>query len=484
MGITKHLFLTTLYCPAYGWLERHQPADIPEDHTDRFRLEQGREIGELARSFFPPGDPDQGKGISSEQQRETKKYLDAPVGTCLFEPAFLAKDYAARADILARTESGWDLIEVKASIRDKAVYTSDLAYTSMVMSLSGMEPEKRQLYLLNREYRLETEDIPLFVTLDNSPAVQSRTREFLERTEEISALLEGGKKPEVPFSPGCKNCPYFTSCFDFDRAEHLISLPFFSRKIYESLMSRGISRIRDLPGNLVLTEQQTLMKKSLETGGTAVSGKLAEALEQVKWPCFYLDFETTMTALPLFPETMPYQQILTQFSIHICCAPGEVQTHKEYLGDHRKDSRRELAEKLILDLSGKGSIMVYSGFEQSMIKKLAKLFPDISRSLLDLLPRLVDLEKIIRNGIYHPAFKGRTSIKKTLPALVPEMHYHDLAIGNGAAALAVYARMVRGEIPEEEIPRVRQDLLKYCRQDTLGMVKLHEALIQELKKRN
>jgi len=38
-------------------------------------------------------------------------------------------------------------------------------------------------------------------------------------------------------------------------------------------------------------------------------------LETVSWPAYCLDFETVMTAIPLFPDIAPYTQLPTQYSI-------------------------------------------------------------------------------------------------------------------------------------------------------------------------
>ena len=85
------------------------------------------------------------------------------------------------------------------------------------------------------------------------------------------------------------------------------------------------------------------------------------------------------------------------------------------------------------------------------------------------------MEKVF-SAYYHPAFRGRTSIKVTLPALVPEMSYKKLAIGDGDTAIAMFAKMARGNCDESEVEKICRDLLEYCRQDTLAMVKLHEQL--------
>ena len=76
--------------------------------------------------------------------------------------------------------------------------------------------------------------------------------------------------------------------------------------------------------------------------------------------------------------------------------------------------------------------------------------------------------------MYHPAFHGSFSLKKVIPALVPEVSYNALAIGDGDTAISIFAKMARNEI--SAIEEARQNLLAYCETDTLVMVKLHEML--------
>ena len=40
----------------------------------------------------------------------------------------------------------------------------------------------------------------------------------------------------------------------------------------------------------------------------------------------------------------------------------------------------------------------------------------------------------MRNHVCHPDFGGSFSLKSVLPAMVPELHYDTLAIGEGATA--------------------------------------------------
>ena len=146
-----------------------------------------------------------------------------------------------------------------------------------------------------------------------------------------------------------------------------------------------------------------------------------------------------------------------------------------YLADPGQDCRRELTERLIENLEGDGSILVYSSFEKTVVNELARVFPDLSEKLQSLITRLVDLEKIVKS-INHPQFRGKTSIKVALPAMVPDMSYEHLEIADGAAAMATFAYMAQGFFEAEEAEKKKGEMLEYCKQDTLAMVRLHEAL--------
>jgi len=73
------------------------------------------------------------------------------------------------------------------------------------------------------------------------------------------------------------------------------------------------------------------------------------------------------------------------------------------------------------------------------------------------------------------AMNGSYSLKSVLPVLVPEMTYDGMEISDGAMASQAYFTM--GEMSDPaELSRLRKALLEYCRQDTLGLVRLLEKM--------
>jgi hypothetical protein len=207
---------------------------------------------------------------------------------------------------------------------------------------------------------------------------------------------------------------------------------------------------------------------------------LADQLSGISWPAYYLDFETVQTAIPLYPDTAPYEQVVTQYSLHKCGSTRDFTSprHFEYLADPSRDCRRELAESLLGRLGRRGSVVVYyAPFERSRLQELAAKFPDLAPSINAVVRRLVDLLDIVKAGVYHPGFSGSYSIKKVLPALVPELSYSDLDIRDGSTAVAQFAEMARGQCPPGEADAARRRLLEYCKRDTEAMVRLHEKLL-------
>lgn len=137
-----------------------------------------------------------------------------------------------------------------------------------------------------------------------------------------------------------------------------------------------------------------------------------------------------------------------------------------------------LVMALIENLGDHGSIVVYSNFEETRIKALRDGFPDLAERLQAILDRLKDLRPVIEDYVYHPDFGGSFSIKRVLPALVPDLSYEGLNVADGDTAITRFARMARGEISGAAVQVTRQQLLDYCKMDTLAMVRVHETVYQ------
>ena len=438
--------------------------------------EEGIEIHDRAHNLFP-------NGILIEESNfkraveQTAQLIKDKSTSVIFEASFSIDSYNTKADILQRTEKGWHLYEVKSSVNQHDEYIDDMAYTCMVVKKAGLSIDKCYLILISPDYRLGMSDDELFLEYDYSDEVFSRAKEYNKLWDTINSIhkLKNVPTPELIFA--CKDCELFSNCVGAGAKNPIFDLPRLSNTKFSQLRDRGIFCIEDIPNDFELTDKQEVVKQSIDSGQTIIKKELQQEFGQIDHPAYYLDFETVQTAIPLYPDISPFTKIVTQYSIHRCSSIGYIEHHYEYLADPSRDCRRDLAEQLIQDCGQVGSILVYSNFEQTVVNSLIQEFPDLEKELGKLVNRMVDLCAILQRNYYHPEFHGSYSIKVVLPVLVPDMTYEDMEVGGGSAAIAVFAYLAQGKYSSRESREKREQLLEYCKMDTLAMVRLVGELV-------
>src|SRR3954454_17830741 len=116
-----------------AWYAFRDGAPAPDDAAS-FRMQQGQEVGELARKLYPDGVLVPSFHIERAAQI-TNQYI-AHGNETIFEASVAAGPFVARADILTRVSDGWHVLEVKSSFSHKSGTSGlvdDLAYTVMVL---------------------------------------------------------------------------------------------------------------------------------------------------------------------------------------------------------------------------------------------------------------------------------------------------------------------------------------------------------------
>ena len=480
-NVSKRIFLNSLACPTLGWLMRLKSEKVSREPTiaESFRMEQGKDIGRRARELYPEGFLVDELDIISASKK-TKILMNDPNVPVIFEGSFTIDGFSAKADILKRKNDGWHIIEVKSNVVDKAEFIDDMAYTAMVIGRTDYPISNISILLISRDFRLGMDNSELFVEIDHTEDVKNRVEEFKPLWETIEKITRQPIKPEPELRFECRKCELFKKCLGENIENHIFELPRLTQSKFDKLTEQGIVCIENIPDKL-LTKNQLRVKNCVQSKEQFVGKHLKNELESIMWPAYYLDFESVMTAIPLYPDIPPYTQIPTQYSIHKCSKSGHIVDHFEYLANQNSDCRRELAENLINDLKGDGSIMVYSNFEKIIINGLGREYPEFLGDLNSLTDRMIDLEAIIRKNFYNPDFHGSISLKNTLPVLVPDMSYEGLEITDGDNAMAIFAFLALGKYKNEEIETIKRNLLEYCKQDTMSMVKLHESLIKQCK---
>ncbi|MFC1901139.1 DUF2779 domain-containing protein, partial [Chloroflexota bacterium] len=320
-NVTKQIFLNGLSCPTLGWLLRSGELAYTKDEDlslgVKFRIEQGLEIGKRARGLYRDGVLVSDLNPVSAA-RITEGLLKGGSTPVIFEGAFLTDNYAARADILRRKENGWHLYEVKSGINDRDEFIDDMAYTAMVFERCGLNISAVSLLLVSKDFRLGMPNEKLFTEIDHTEEVLARVEEFKPFREQVEEATRAAEKPEPCLIYECRQCEMFKECFGKGVENHIFEIPRLSQSKFGDLVESGISRIEDIPSGFSLTENQNRVRDCVVLGEIFTGDNLKQSLESISFPAYYLDFETVMTAIPLYPDIAPYTQIPTQYSIHRC----------------------------------------------------------------------------------------------------------------------------------------------------------------------
>jgi predicted RecB family nuclease len=482
--LSKSRYVAGVQCLKRLYLQVHQPElAVQPDAAAEAIIQQGREVGLIARELFPGGVEVRSDGGLDEAIRATRELVANREIPAIFEGAFEDGGVLVRVDVLHRRADGrLRLIEVKSSASLKEEHLDDVAIQYRVLSRCGLDVGSCCLAHVNRSFvfRGGSVDPWRFFRIRNVTRQVARLQPKV--TFQLRAAFTVLSMPKAPdIAPG-KHCMSPVTCEFFDRCnpqrpdDHIGYLPRLHASAEEALEELGVESIHDIPDDFPLSEIQRRACNSVQTGEPWYSPELGVALESLRYPLYFADFESVNPAVPRFPGMRPYDQLPFQWSVHVQRQPGAEPEHHEFLAPDASDPRREFIESLFNALGESGNIVVYSAFESQRLSDIAAWLPEHSERIDAIQARLFDLLPVVREYTYHPAYAGSYSIKSVLPALVPDMTYEGMEVADGQSAGLAWESLVRGSLDCSERDRIRKALLNYCGQDTLALLRLHEVL--------
>ena len=480
-NLSKSKYINGLQCLKLLWVSINDTTRLPAyDAATQHVFDQGHIIGELAQDLYRGGIKLETENIGANlRETATSLKLRKP----LFEAAFSGNRLYCRVDILNPSGGDfWDIVEVKSTndVKDEQLY--DVAFQRHCCQINGVKINRCHIMHLNREYVKQGDVDPqqLFVTEDVTDQLVEFSHGLEKRIAEMLAVIDSNECPETAIGRHC-NDPYSCllqgDCWKHLPEYHVMTL-YSGKKLGEDLMAQGILDISNIPEDIKLNDKQQIQKDCVICGQPHIdSSEIKNFLKGLKYPLYFMDFETFATGVPIYDGTSSYQNIPFQFSLHVITKPGAMVEHYEYLAEGKDDPRPAFLAQLKQDIGPKGSVLVYyAAFEKSRLKELAKSFPEYHEWVNIISDRIVDLNVPFRDfSYYHPQQMGSSSLKHVLPALT-SLSYDDLEIGEGTTASLKYIEAAFGDIPEEARQKIRVDLLTYCGQDTGGMIDILRKL--------
>lgn len=433
--------------PAWLWVKKNDPKKIPPvDENTQAMFDAGHQFEPYAESLFPEG---VSLGFSDYDE-----YLSLPKRTqdaiergdqVLFQPRFEWNDFTCICDIVSFVgDKEVDLYEIKASTRAKPEHEYDLAFQTAVLEGSGLKVRNVSVIHVNNQYvrhgEIKADEITAFT--DITEVVRAKGEATQQHMAQALAISQSPTMPDP--NPDLAK---LGSKKDW--------LP-----IYQNMV--GVTE-EDISEDI----QPTIDKEAIK-----------QFLGELEYPLYFLDYETMSGLIPYFDGHRPYQQVPFQYSLHILESPDAELTQKEYLHRDNSDPSLPLTEQLLKDIGDKGSVIVwFEGFEKARNSELGEMLPEYKQAMEAINSRVVDLMIPFKLKWYDdPRFNGSASIKQVLPVLCPHLSYKELSIQEGGSAQRLWMEAILDDKRSDQKDQILDDLIEYCKLDTLAMVEIYNCL--------
>jgi hypothetical protein len=311
---------------------------------------------------------------------------------------------------------------------------------------------------------------------------------------------------------------YGGSVTNEDKQPYLDELISLSRT---SLFDIVPERLKNKKGEIgVRAGRQIIQLKYTEENKEWISDELHSVLNEYQYPLHFIDFETYTGALPFHQGMRPYELIAFQWSCHTIPYKGAAPIHSEWIETEGKFPNFAFAESLMKQIGISGTPFMWATHENTVLRTILnqmEIFGYTNAALNDWLlgitsdkslerkGRLVDMNDLTKKYYFHPFMKGRTSIKKVLPAIWnnnPKLHqviffkdysaidfeggiidpYDTLrpdttqideedAVAGGTEAMRAFQRIrFDDSLSLDQKKEIKRQLLEYCKLDTMAMV--------------
>lgn len=408
---------------------------------------------------------------------------------------------------------------------------------------------KRQDYI----DRLRNEGILNYLDVtEKAIALESGIR---AKAESYIKILNNGLEAtsqDYEISKSCKSCEYYVSgdanCGFFECWKGVMAFPSIfdlyyggtvgSNNYLNELIKDRKYEFRDIQTERLCkndgsigtrNERQIIQFENTVNKKEWISETMIQELDSWIYPLHFIDFETYTGALPFHQGMRPFELIAFQWSCHSIDEPGAEPRHEEFIYTDSDFPNFKFAESLMKHIGMSGTPLMWATHENSVLRTILYQMDEYgyhNPELKDWLQktikdkdlgtegRFIDMNAFTLKHYFHPEMKGKTSIKKVLPAIwnnnqllhkIPylqkysikdledqvldpydtlfnlanakmqaadeEMEIQSEDVKGGTGAMRAFYRIrFDNSISKEHKEELKHRLLEYCKLDTMAMV--------------
>ena len=460
----------------------------PENYT----LVVEKKFRDYTYSLFPPLSPSEvmPDNLDLDQKIKFTRKLIKKGQKLVISGWFEYSNIALFVDILEFNQN-WNAYSIRTGGQGFGTNYLDLALQYFILLKNDLDINSFWVIYLNKRYHFDGSMNPsrLLRIRDCLSELADNISLIEKKLEEIKHPLDNHEIKKIDIGNHCFHpspCKYMNICWSHIPANSVFEIASLERDRKFQMYQRGILLQKDIPVDeypLFNPNQLLQIKSTISQKSSIHSEELGNFLNRIQYPVHYLDFESFMPMIPLFPNTRPFQHIPFEYCLYKRFGKETSPEFRFFLAETFNksgipvDPRREFFKNLLNDLENNGSILVYdSRLEIKHLREISALYPEFSDMTESIVSRIIDLTIPFQKKYYYtPAMQGLYSIKNIIPALLPEFTYENLVIKNGYMAMRAFESLFY-ETSAEKINQTRVDLMEYCKTDVFAMVEIHKFL--------
>lgn len=470
--ITKSDLRLYLDSPLHLWAKFHNAWHPEYSDFDKKNAADGYRVEKLAMDYL-------------------ERYYAIDGNKLEYQKTFTDGDFLARTDglIYKPATDSYDLYEIKSSTYNEAEQKIDkknlydITFQYLVLK-NNIKIDNCYLVILNANY-IRGDDLNLkllFCPINVDEDIAELSDEVMNMRLDALRIskMDSPKGLEACFSP--KKCGCKELCHPDLPEYNIYEMLARSKKKMVELRDAGYRDLLNLPSDVELSGLTALQYEVFNGPSILIDkDKIRGVLNGYEYPIYFFDYETISDPIPQFKGIKPYQNLATQYSLHILSEDGKIE-HLECIYEGKECPLRYIIEQMLSDIGPTGTVLAWNkSFEMNVNKNAAESYPDLADKIMAINDRMEDLgdpfsKLYYRNRKFHCSW----SIKKVLPVMCPECSYKELPINHGDQASSEWLRMNSDETSAEEKAEIKHNLLKYCELDTWAMVRIWQELNKEV----
>ena len=134
-----------------------------------------------------------------------------------------------------------------------------------------------------------------------------------------------------------------------------------------------------MPDNFDLTDNQAYQVYVAKIDQVIIKkDTIKNQLKKLKYPLYFIDYETFNQAIPAYDGYCPQSQISFQWSLHVKRNENSDLEHHQFIEEEEKDPTIKFLTELKKIVKEEGSIIVWNKtFEKTRNKEMANIYPNL-----------------------------------------------------------------------------------------------------------